>query len=54
MSATSYGWLILAFPLAGTLIIGFGWLRPAGCRPRCPAGSRAARSWAPSSPRSAR
>jgi NADH-quinone oxidoreductase subunit L len=27
MSATSYGWLILAFPLAGTLIISFGWLR---------------------------
>jgi NADH-quinone oxidoreductase subunit L len=27
MSATSYGWLVLAFPLAGTLIISFGWLR---------------------------
>ncbi len=25
MSATSYGWLVLAFPLAGTLIIAFGW-----------------------------
>jgi NADH-quinone oxidoreductase subunit L len=25
MSATSYGWLILAFPLAGTLVISFGW-----------------------------
>src|SRR5918994_4636188 len=25
MSATSYGWLVLAFPLAGMLIIGFGW-----------------------------
>jgi NADH-quinone oxidoreductase subunit L len=27
MSATSYGWLVLAFPLAGTLVISFGWLR---------------------------
>src|SRR5512132_1691836 len=27
MSATSYGWLVLAFPLAGMLIISFGWLR---------------------------
>ena len=28
MSATAYGWLVLAFPLAGTLIngIGFRWL----------------------------
>jgi NADH-quinone oxidoreductase subunit L len=25
MSATTYGWLVLAFPLAGTLIIAFGW-----------------------------
>src|SRR5215213_4424030 len=25
MSATSYGWLVLAFPLAGTLIISLGW-----------------------------
>jgi NADH-quinone oxidoreductase subunit L len=25
MSATSYGWLVLAFPLAGTLIVSFGW-----------------------------
>ena len=25
MSATSYGWLVLAFPLAGTLIIALGW-----------------------------
>jgi NADH-quinone oxidoreductase subunit L len=25
VSATSYGWLVLAFPLAGTLIISFGW-----------------------------
>ena len=27
MSATSYGWLVLAFPLAGTLVISLGWLR---------------------------
>jgi NADH-quinone oxidoreductase subunit L len=25
VSATSYGWLILAFPLAGLLVISFGW-----------------------------
>jgi NADH-quinone oxidoreductase subunit L len=25
LSATSYGWLILAFPLAGTLLISLGW-----------------------------
>ena len=25
MSATSYGWLVLAFPLAGTVIISLGW-----------------------------
>jgi len=25
VSATSYGWLVLAFPLAGTLIIALGW-----------------------------
>jgi NADH-quinone oxidoreductase subunit L len=25
MSATSYGWLVLAFPLAGTLILSLGW-----------------------------
>jgi NADH-quinone oxidoreductase subunit L len=25
MSATTYGWLVLAFPLAGSLIIAFGW-----------------------------
>jgi NADH-quinone oxidoreductase subunit L len=25
VSATSYGWLVLGFPLAGTLIISFGW-----------------------------
>jgi NADH-quinone oxidoreductase subunit L len=27
MSGTSYGWLVLAFPLAGTLVLSFGWLR---------------------------
>jgi NADH-quinone oxidoreductase subunit L len=26
MSATSYGWLVLAFPLAGTVAISIGWL----------------------------
>jgi NADH-quinone oxidoreductase subunit L len=25
LSATSYGWLVLAFPLAGTLVISLGW-----------------------------
>ena len=25
MSATAYGWLVLAFPLAGTLVISLGW-----------------------------
>jgi NADH-quinone oxidoreductase subunit L len=25
MSATSYGWLVLAFPVAGTLIVSLGW-----------------------------
>ena len=25
MSATTYGWLVLAFPLAGCLINAFGW-----------------------------
>jgi NADH-quinone oxidoreductase subunit L len=25
LSATAYGWLVLAFPLAGSLIIAFGW-----------------------------
>jgi NADH-quinone oxidoreductase subunit L len=25
VSATSFGWLVLAFPLAGTLIVSFGW-----------------------------
>ncbi len=36
MSATSYGWLILAFPLAGTLLIAVGWLRPGGLPGRLP------------------
>jgi NADH-quinone oxidoreductase subunit L len=30
MSATAYGWLVLAFPLAGTLIISLGWKRLPG------------------------
>jgi NADH-quinone oxidoreductase subunit L len=30
MSATSYGWLVLAFPLAGTLIVSLGWRRLPG------------------------
>ena len=40
MSATTYGWLVLLFPLLGTLVIGFGFRvlpgrRPAGsARPR--------------------
>ena len=25
MDATTYGWLVLAFPLAGTLVISLGW-----------------------------
>ncbi len=25
MSATSYGWLVLAFPLTGMLVIALGW-----------------------------
>ena len=25
MSATTFGWLVLAFPLAGTLVLGLGW-----------------------------
>ena len=25
MSATSYGWLVLAFPLAGMLVSSLGW-----------------------------
>ncbi|MEA2363449.1 MAG: NADH-quinone oxidoreductase subunit [Thermoleophilaceae bacterium] len=36
MSGTSYGWLVLAFPLAGTLVIAFGWLRPGGLPGRLP------------------
>jgi NADH-quinone oxidoreductase subunit L len=27
MSPTSYGWLVLAFPLAGTIVISLGWFR---------------------------
>src|SRR5882757_1947535 len=30
MSATAYGWLVLAFPLAGTLLIGLGYKRLPG------------------------
>jgi NADH-quinone oxidoreductase subunit L len=30
LSATAYGWLVLAFPLAGTLITGIGWTRLPG------------------------
>ena len=30
MSATTYGWLVLAFPLAGTILIALGWRRAAG------------------------
>ena len=30
MSATAYGWLVLAFPLAGTLIVSLGWRRLPG------------------------
>src|ERR687888_2018068 len=30
MSATAYGWLVLAFPLAGTLIVGLGFRRLPG------------------------
>ncbi len=30
MSATAYGWLVLAFPLAGTLIVSLGWKRLPG------------------------
>ena len=29
MSTTTYGWLVLAFPLLGTLIIAFGYRVPA-------------------------
>ena len=42
VSATTYGWLVLAFPLAGMLVIS---LRLAGAaRAGCPAGSAARRS----------
>jgi NADH-quinone oxidoreductase subunit L len=30
MSATTFGWLVLAFPLAGSLIVAFGWRRLPG------------------------
>jgi NADH-quinone oxidoreductase subunit L len=30
VSATAYGWLVLAFPLAGTLIVSLGWKRLPG------------------------
>jgi len=30
LSATAYGWLVLAFPLAGTLIVSLGWRRLPG------------------------
>ena len=30
MSATAYGWLVLAFPLAGTLLVSLGWRRLPG------------------------
>jgi NADH-quinone oxidoreductase subunit L len=30
MDATTYGWLVLAFPLAGTLLISLGWRRLGG------------------------
>src|SRR5215475_6400602 len=33
MSATAYGWLVLAFPLAGTVIISLGWGRLPGRSP---------------------
>jgi NADH-quinone oxidoreductase subunit L len=34
MSATSYGWLVLAFPLLGTLVSGLGFRRLQGISPR--------------------
>ena len=52
MSATSYGWLVLAFPLAGTLVIALGWRVLPGRLPGWIAHAR--RSSSPSSPRSAR
>ena len=39
MSATTYGWLVLAFPLAGLLVISLGWRVLPGTSP---AGSRSA------------
>ncbi len=38
MSATTYGWLVLAFPLAGTIVIALGWQGAAAAA--APAGSR--------------
>ena len=55
MSTTTYGWLVLAFPLLGTLVIGFGFRARRRCRraqrgldrhggdlPRVPGGARRA------------
>ena len=36
MSATSYGWMVLAFPLVGTLVIAFGGVRPGALPGRTP------------------
>ena len=33
MSPTTFGWLVLAFPLAGTLVIALGWRALPGKRP---------------------
>ena len=52
MSATTYGWLVLAFPLLGTLVIAFGYRVAA--RAAAPAGSARPRSASRSSRRSAR
>ena len=38
MSTTTYGWLVLAFPLLGMLVIAFGY-RGLQARSRAPAGS---------------
>ena len=52
MSTTTWGWLVLAFPLAGTLVTGFGFKvlkrNTAGWIGTAAIGAR------PSSPRSAR
>ena len=34
MNATGYGWLVLAFPLAGMLIVALGWRVLPGRLPR--------------------